>query len=256
MLTTSEHWPPREARFPVVEGKTIRVKIERRGDASAKEFDAELIDISHGGVKLSAASCPAIREAVLLRLVLPEIDLDLQVDARVCWSRPGPGELWYLGCALQPSLPDRVLTDLAINGFLQRRRDPRRQVDLGAQMRCEGVPEAVDVRIVDFSSGGLRIRSPQEAEMGQRLLLQLEDGPDATDSFLAKAAWQLRREDGYELGCTFVNKEGPELFHGVLHDDDDATGGTARDPRRRSRGRLLALVLLLAVLLLAYALIL
>ena len=242
MISTIEKLPARDARFPVVEGKTIRVTIERCGDLSPEELNAALLDISSGGVKLSVTACPAMHEAVVLRIVLPEIDLDLRVDAKVCWSRPGPGETWYLGCALLPTLPVRVLTDLAINGFLQRRRDPRRPIDVSAQMRCEGAAEAADVQIVDFSSGGLRIRSPQQAEVGQRLLLQLEDRPDVASSFMAKAAWQLRRDDGYELGCTFVNKEGPQLLHDAMPDDDDEQTET---PRVKSRRWLLAAAFLL-----------
>jgi hypothetical protein len=248
MISTIEKLPARDARFPVVEGKTIRVTIERCGDLSTEELGAQLLDISSGGVKLSVMSCPEMHEAVVLKIVLPEIDLHLRVDAKVCWSRPGPGETWYLGCALQPTLPNQVLTDLAINGFLQRRRDPRRPVDVSAQMRCEGAVEAADVQIVDFSSGGLRIRSPQQAEMGQRLLLQLEDGADAAGSFMAKVAWQLRGEDGYELGCTFVNKDGPQLLRDALPDDDDVADEKAGAPRSRLRGWLLAMALLLAVL--------
>jgi hypothetical protein len=253
MISTTEKLPAREARFPVVEGKTIRVTLERSGDPSSEELDALLLDISNGGVKLSVTSCPAIDEAVVLRIMLPDIDLDLRVDAKVCWSRPGNGEMWYLGCALMPALPDHVLTELAINGFLQRRRDPRRPVDLRAHMRCEGAGEPADVQIVDFSSGGLRIRSPQQAETGQRLLLQVGERADAAGSFMAKVAWQLRRDDDYELGCTFVNKDGPQLLRDALPDDDDAADARASKPRSQSRGWLLAAALLLAVLAAAYA---
>jgi hypothetical protein len=253
MISTGDKLPARETRFPVVDGKSIRVTIKRCGDMSAEELDAQLLDISTGGVKLTVTSCPAVQEAVVLRIVLPEINLDLRVDARTCWSRPGTGETWYLGCALKPKLPDQVLTDLAINGFLQRRRDPRRPTDLSAQMRCEGTAEVADVQICDFSPGGLRVRAPQPVEMGQRLLIQLPEGSGAAGHFIAKTTWQLRRDDGYELGCTFVNKEGLQLIHDALLEDRDAADEKARPPRRRSRGWWLAAALLLAALLAAYA---
>jgi hypothetical protein len=195
-----------------------------------------------------------MQEAVVLRIILPAIDLDLRVDAKVCWSRPGPGETWYLGCALKPVLPDHVLTDLATNGFLQRRRDPRHPIDVSAEMRCEGTGEASDVRILDFSSGGLRLRSPRQAEVGQRLLLQLTEGGDPTSSsFMAKAIWQLQRDDGHEIGCTFVNKDGPHLLHDVLPDNNHAADEKIHSRRSKSRWWLLAAVLLLAILVAAYA---
>ena len=51
MNKTADQLPKREARFPVLEGKSIKVTIEHRGDSPPQEIDAELIDISHGGIE-------------------------------------------------------------------------------------------------------------------------------------------------------------------------------------------------------------
>jgi hypothetical protein len=159
-----------------------------------------------------------------------------------------------LGCALNPKLPDQVLTDLATNGFLQRRRHQRRPIDVAARMRCEGILNTADVQIVDVSAGGFRVRSTQEAGVGRRILLQLDSGPDQTDLLVAQAAWQMRQEDEYEVGCAFVNKQGPQLLHDVLQRQGNPDGDEAPAPRKRSSARLLTLALLLAALALAYTL--
>ena len=176
MNKTADQLPKREARFPVLEGKSIKVTIEHRGDSPSQEIDAELIDISHGGIKLTVPSCPAVQEAIVLKLVVPEVELDLSIDAKVGWTRPAPGDAWYLGCTLNPELPDHILTSLTVKGHLQRRRDPRQPLDLTADMRSEGSQESAPVRLVDHSSRGFRLKSPQAAAPGGRLLLRFAEG--------------------------------------------------------------------------------
>ena len=87
MIETTDKPPQRKARFPILEGRRIRLTMERDGALPAK-IDAELVDISHRGVKLRVSDCPSMEEKAVLKLVVPEIHLDLSVEAHICWTRP------------------------------------------------------------------------------------------------------------------------------------------------------------------------
>jgi hypothetical protein len=256
MLAQAPPLAAREIRFPVQKGKSIKVTIERRDGPPLQEIEGEVIDISRAGVKLSVSSCPGMQEAVVLNVLVPEIDLELSIDATVCWSRPGPGETWYLGCVLHPPLPDKVLTDLAIQGYLQRRRDPRHSIDLAATMWCEGILESARVRLADYSTGGIRILSPRAATAGQRLRLQFDEGCGPGDQIVAKTAWQFKRSDGYEIGCAFVSKNSYQVFRDLLPPSDTKAVAKPTSRPRLPHPRWLALAAAVAIAALSCALLL
>jgi hypothetical protein len=239
-------FPGREARFPVLVGQSIAVTVERSDDVEPQLIDGELIDVSRSGLKLSMSDAPAVREAVVVRLSVPEIDLDLRIDAKVCWSQPAPRDRWYMGCALNPKLPEQVLTKLAIAGYLQRRQDERHAIDLAVRMRCEGTQTVAPAQLLDYSLGGLRLSSPQSAELGQRLLLELDQGPNCREQVVARTVWELSTKNGHEIGCTFVNKDGFRAFREFLSRHRKAAAATRTTVRKMSRHRLLVLATLLA----------
>ncbi len=240
MIKSTEQHPSREARYPVLQGRRIGVTIVR--DTSPPDtIEANLVDVSRKGVKLLVADCPSMEEAVVLNLAVPEIGLDLSVDAQICWTRTAPNDAWHLGCVLNPELPEELLTDLAVQGYLQRRRDPRYPIDLSATMRCEGSLDPVPARVLDYSVGGFRLESSHRAAPGRRLLVRFDEGPACRDLVVAKTMWQAQTDSGHQMGCTFVNREGHRIFQEVLR---KAQGGSAADPaagRQRSRWLLLAL---------------
>lgn len=252
MIDTSEKLPVREARYPLLEGRAIKVTVERSGGMPPQEIDAELVDVSLGGVKLRVPACPGMQEAVVLRMAAPEIELDLSVDAEVCWTRPAPDDAWYLGCVLNPKLPEKLLTDLAVNGYVQRRRDPRMPIDLPATMRGEGSLDSVPVRLLDYSTGGFRLTSPHTATTGQRLLLRFGEGQQTSDLVVAKTMWQARTADGHQIGCTFVNRDGHRVFQDFLQTKKNPTVAEAGDVLRKSRWPLLTLAALVGILIFRY----
>lgn len=232
MIKSTEQHPSREARFPVLQGRRIGVTIVR--DTSPPEkVEAELVDVSRKGMKLLVADCPSMEEAVVLNLSVPEINLDLDIDAQICWTRSAPNDAWYLGCVLNPELPDKLLTDLAVQGYLQRRRDPRYPIDLSATMRCEGSPDPVPARVLDYSIGGFRLESSHRAVPGRRLLVRLDEGPAGRHLVVARTMWQAQTDGGHQMGCTFVNREGHQIFQDVLR---NALGRPAGDPDARRQG--------------------
>jgi hypothetical protein len=199
----------------LLEGRSIKVTIERNNNGPPEQIDAELVDISPGGVKLSVSTCPGMQEAVVLKFAAPELDLDLTVDAQVCWARPASDDDWHLGCALNPRLPERLITDLAMNGYVQRRRDPRLPIDLSADMRCEGSIEPLSVRLLDYSTGGFRVEASGSAAIGQRVLLRFDDS-DESRLVVARTMWHLQTATGHEIGCTFVNRDGHRIFRDII----------------------------------------
>jgi hypothetical protein len=252
MIETPEKLPAREARYPLLEGRVIKATVERQGGLPPEEIDAELVDVSMGGVKLLVSKCPAMQEAVVLKMVAPEIELDLSVNAEVCWTRPAPGDAWYLGCTLNPKLPEQLLTDLAVKGYVQRRRDPRIPIDLPASMRSEGSLESVPVRLLDYSTGGLRLAAPHTAATGQRLLFRFGEGPNVSDLIVAKTMWQAQTSDGHQIGCTFVNRDGHRIFQDVVRAINEPTVAKPVELLTRSRWPLLALAALVGILIFRY----
>ena len=119
-----------ESRHALCEDRSVNVTIQRGEGRSPSQIPAELIDISRTGVKLAAPSCPAIDDALVLKLQFPSVDLDLSVEAKVCWAQPAEQESWRLGCTLTPKLPADVLTRLAVGGYIQRRRNTRHSLDV------------------------------------------------------------------------------------------------------------------------------
>ncbi len=252
MIETSEKLPARDARFPLLEGRTIRVTVERQGSLPPEEIDAELVDVSLGGMKLLVSKSPAMQEAVVLKMVAPEIELDLSVDAQVCWTRPAPGGASYLGCTLNPKLPEQLLADLAVKGYVQRRRDPRMPIDLPASMRSEGSSESVPIRLLDHSTGGIRLAAPHTTSTGQRLLLRFGEGPNASDLIVAKTMWQAQTSDGHQIGCTFVNRDGHRIFQDIVRAISEPTGAEPVELLTRSRWSLLTLATLVGILIFRY----
>ena len=247
---TAQH-PSRDARFPVLEGQKIWVTIERDG-SSPEKIDANLEDISRKGMKLRVAAFPSLKEAIVLKVVVPELGVDLSIDAQVCWTRPAPDDAWYLGCSLHPDLPEKLLTDLAVKGYLQRRREPRQPVDLPGTMRCEGSPDVVPARVLDYSTGGFRLASSCTAATGRRLLLRFDEQAADTEPVVAKTMWQVQTPAGHQIGCTFVNRDGHRIFLEMLRRNQGSPHADRASGRRRSRWPLLALAALTGVFIFRY----
>jgi hypothetical protein len=108
-------------------------------------------------------------------------------------------------------------------------------------MRCEGSRDPVPARVLDYSIGGFRLESSHRAAPGRRLLIRFDEGPACQDLVVAKTMWQAQTGSGHQMGCTFVNREGHQIFQEVLR---QALGRPAANPaarRQKSRWLLLAL---------------
>ena len=62
--------------------------------------------------------------------------------------------------------------------------------------------------VLNLSAGGVCLLSQDPGEPGERVLLELEreDAPQVLVT--SKVRWQVSTDDGYVLGCEFLDKNG------------------------------------------------
>ena len=127
---------------------------------------------------------------------------------------PANGDFWWVGCSFDPAIPDEVMEQFAESGILERRKHNREEVEISTVAKWELNSPTARARIVDYSRGGLCLRSQDEGKPGERLLLEfrLQDGQE----FLvrAMARWQVKADTGYVIGCQFLS----DLDYGVFRD--------------------------------------
>jgi hypothetical protein len=240
-----------DTRHSVSRGRKVSVIVESCRGEETSRIKAELIDISRGGIRLRAESSPMIHEVVTLRFSIPESDADLELDGSICWARPINEKTWGLGCAIHSRLPDEIIRFLAAKGYVQRRCAPRQPIDHPGTIRWEATTEDIPVRVRNLSSGGFCLTSSQAGRVGERLLLEVPVGDEATLPIVARAEWQLKASEEYKIGCAFVRKDGLRAFRQALKTDD---GFLTSDAVRRvqSNGTLLGLMVILLITLLMF----
>lgn len=188
-------------RFEPGAGDLLQAQVQVAGQMEA--CDASVLDISRGGAKISVTQSLEVDAEALVTL---QADVrDISRRARICWKRP-TREGWLVGVAFHEELDNEQFDALAMNGFIERRRDTRIQhsADLIARWELESVP--VPVRLLDLSTGGFKIHSPEQAELGKRVLVATEEHPGSP--ILGKVRWQMPSADGYDIGCAFIDKHG------------------------------------------------
>ena len=199
---------------PAGDEQRIVVTIERANPSSPTSIEAQLLDISSGGIKLQTSSCLRIEESIVVGLDVQSLGLSLALPATVSWARPVDGEAWHLGCVFSSSLAEETLDKLAAAGHLQRRGDPRIEISIDGYVRWEACEERVPARITDVSVDGFCICIPQTDSMGKRLLMEVENGQDAAIRIPARVRWSKELDRGFatgtrylSLGCTFMDKK-------------------------------------------------
>lgn len=202
----------RETRHRSCHRENAKVVVERKTGAEREKIVAELLDISHGGAKLTVDVCIPFEEAVLLKIDFPELKTRFVFAAYVRWTRPVGESGWILGCAFKPRLTEYALDQLALAGYADRRHYARFPLALRATAGWELGETSIPVLLQDASEGGFGMISPQLEEPGRRLLLhlRLEDGTPA--SIPAKVQWYAKKPDEYQIGCVFINEKDFELL--------------------------------------------
>jgi hypothetical protein len=211
-----------ETRYTACNKLDVVVQVEPDGEAP-QSLDAELLDLSRHGAKLLLRTPIAFEKPVRLLIQVAALDLELDVSADICWSRPKEGGQWCLGCSFAGELPEEILPKLASAGYLNQRRHSRRDISVEALAKKELTPDSeVAVRLDNLSAGGFRMVSPQPVTPGERLLVKLPNSHDAAYCINARAIWQTGVENGYCVGCSFLNKRGYEVLREVAMPPESA----------------------------------
>jgi hypothetical protein len=233
----------------------VEISVERAPGRPPLKAGVKLLDISQHGVKLAASPCLEIHEIVVLRIGILELQQEFFLPARVRWRQPARGNTWRVGCAFTRDLPADLLGELAVLGHIDRRRERRQVVDVGARARWELAEDTFAVRIVSVSPSGFCLSCRQAGRIGERLLLLLDGGEAAPVEVYAKAAWDKAAANGRCLiGCALATRADYELLCSFLQLTPERGLADAHCPRSRTILRwaaLLAAVLLM--LLVAYS---
>jgi Tfp pilus assembly protein PilZ len=221
--------------------------VERAAGQVPVRVEATLLDISQYGAKLLTSCAFQVHELVTLQVEVPEVGQVFSLPAIVRWCQPSGSHAWRLGCIFTGALPQGVLDELALLGYIERRQDQRQVIDVPARARWELTEEDFPIRIVSVSGSGLSICCEEEGKIGERLLLRLQADQGEPVLVYSRVVWQ-REEDGRRiLGCRLASREDYKLLRTTLRLPADTDF-----LRSRSIWRLAALMAVAAVFLLMW----
>ena len=211
----------RELRYEILDLESIKVQV-RRGQPR-ETIQAELIDISPGGAKLSLRVCLRFAELVELCIKVPELKLRVDLVSEVCWVRP-ERDRWLIGLVLKTNIPEEALARLAKAKIIDRRSASRHSVKSQAIVRWELESEACPVEVRNYSAGGFCIASIRPGHAGALVLLEIEvKTDDSPCAIYGRVCWQIEQDGMYVLGCEIINGDGTVLFRDIrdMSEKDD-----------------------------------
>jgi len=212
----------REPRFQIGSDLALEAVIERAVAGGVESIEAEVVDISCGGAKMRLPQPVSLDGAVTMNIKASEQPRTISVAADVCWTRLAGADQRWVGLSFKPEIPEAVLTDWAQAGHLNRRQQLREKIASRWTAQWELDSSRVPVRLLDLSTSGLCLLSQQGGTPGECVLLQ-PDPPDGHEVLVkAKARWQIETDDGYVIGCEFVNKHCYAMLRAVIDLEESA----------------------------------
>lgn len=195
----------RAQRYLVIDHSLVDVNVQA-SDYADVDIVTELLDISTGGAKLRSREQIPQGEQLSLKLTSDQFAGSICVDATVCWVQlTGVGE-WLLGCAFEPQIPQPILDQLAKSGAFDRREDGRREVCIESRAAWELASDTDSVCVVNISTSGFCLVSPQPGKPGAQVLVKFSTGlVEATIS--GRCRWQVETKTGFALGCEFSSSQ-------------------------------------------------
>lgn len=192
-----------EERYRLTDSKAFRVRVEVDSDDEKLRIDADLVDISQGGVRLLCERHAAKGNTLTIEILPDDSTTSLAVRARVCWTTLAPKGGHWLGCSVEPRIPKNLLEQLAAGGILERRHDARRKVRISLPGRWELLPEELEVTLLNLSAGGVCLSLPKGGKPGDRIRLTLSDDLHRPTYVILTVCWQVTTDAGHIVGCTF-----------------------------------------------------
>lgn len=167
------------------------------------EVEVLLENVSTTGAGLTMYQAP--REDEHCRLTFKLGNDHLEVDAQIKWSRESGRGQWLAGCEFKRALGAGILAPAIVES------PERRSIARRAIMRRECAPEyPYRVELRDCSSGGVGIVSDEPFDLGESVILELEDQKDA--QFLVRAQWSDKQDGQTVVGFRFEVAGDAERF--------------------------------------------
>ena len=190
-----------EPRFEPKRRQDLRVQIRRADQDDA--ISGEIVDLSPGGAKIAIPVGLDVDAETVITLQAGSQCIERR--AMVRWCRPAR-DGWWAGLSFSEDLSRQHFNALAAVGLIDRRRDTRISHSATMTARWELGSKPIPVELMDLSSGGFKMYSPESGEVGKRVLIATEN--HSGSPILAKVQWQHGRDDGFEIGCAFVDMHG------------------------------------------------
>ncbi|WP_167546841.1 PilZ domain-containing protein [Stieleria maiorica] len=138
----------------------------------------------------------------------------VQMLVRVCWVRQAGIDQYESGLYFRRSLPETLIPQGIRAGQLSRRVAKRESVDVAVTVRQSQPRIHATGRVVSISHTGVQIVSPSGLTIGEKLMLQLDNGKAA----VGVTVWSSRQEtqlDGaaFASGIAFIQAGMGRQFH-------------------------------------------
>ncbi len=200
----------REHRFSVVDLKNISVSVQRSEENGGEECSADLLDFSRKGVKLLLPISVRFEETVKLDFKFQNSEITYSGLAQIRHIRSDENQGWQVGCSVQPSIADEVISFLASSSGKERRRHPRIPVSGQGTLQRQGETEATKVKLQNISEGGFCLSVPNHHNVGERVKLEILNWEDELQVIDSEIRWQVSTLLGYFVGCSFTEVDGFE----------------------------------------------
>jgi hypothetical protein len=230
-------WVATEKRYRLSDSTAVRVEVETESGGDCAKFDVELVDISQGGVRLRSENLVRKGESLTLTLSPKGFPTSLSARAKVCWTTLAPKGSHWLGCSIEPRIPQSLLDHLASTNILDRRHDARHEVSIALSASWELDPTAFDVKILNISRGGLCLLISQDGHLGDRIRLTLPGDNHKPTYILTTVCWQAGTKDGYLVGCSLSQRTAYEKLVRLANAQSPEAEPKPASPARRLFGR-------------------
>ena len=214
---------PRSSRFAVQSGLIAWIVPGDVEEPPPACIPAEVIDISRTGVRLRAKGPIADMESCRVTIVVEDLSTNLHIRASVRWNREEEDGSELLGCCFVPAIPEGIFDHILRANHVDRRECERQPLNL----RTSGVwrlgDKPLPFTVKDFSREGFCVQTAALPPEEEQLHLCVEDAETTRAVVIAQPRWTLKADDGYVVGCSFLNPEDVERFKALA---DAARNGT------------------------------
>ncbi len=201
--------------YDILDGRRIQVAVHRLSNGIPATIRGRMLEVSSNGMKLATHSMVPVGETVNLQLQISHLNIDFSMAAAIGWVGYRGDEDWLLGCSLAASLPQRVVSRLARDRYIERRSSKREAIFIDARVAINDEDCSQEVTLLDYSSGGFRMSSKRALRKDDRVLLELRR-EDGTQLFIpARACWCTPDQGAFLVGCKFLVNNGFESFQSV-----------------------------------------